>query len=140
MALVITLGRTAKLCVGTSGTATTVVLGAQNASIDANWETKKIMHLQDTARTTIMLLKNWTLTGTLTEDFADAGQDIIRTAYNNGSDIAFMLYPGTATATTTTFMCTTGKVTKYSPSFDPMNENNASFTIEENGVAMTMPA
>ena len=140
MVLTIALGRNAKLCVATSGTATTTVLGAQNASIDANWETKKIMHLQDTARTTIMLLKNWTLTGTLTEDFADAGQDIIRAAYNAGSDIAFMLYPGTATATTTTFMCTTGKVTKYAPGFDPMNENNASFTIEENGVAMTMPA
>jgi hypothetical protein len=140
MVLTITIGKNAKLCVATSGTATTEVLGAQNVSIDAGWESKKIMHLRDSAKTTIMLLKNWTLTGTLTEDFADAGQDIIRTAYNAGSDIAFMLYPGTATATTTTFMCTTGKVTKYGPKFDPMNENNASFTIEENGVAMTMPA
>lgn len=140
MSLAITVGKDAKLCVATSGTATTAVLGVQNVSIDADWETKKIMHLQDSAKTTIMLLKNWTLTGTLTEDFADGGQDIMRTAYNGGSDIAFMLYPGTATATTTTYMCTTGKCPKYSVKYDPMAENTANFTIESNGVAMTCPS
>jgi hypothetical protein len=140
MSLVVTVGKDAKLCLSTSGTATTAVLGVQNISIDADWETKKIMHLQDTAKTTIMLLKNWTLTGTLTEDMADAGQDIIRTAYNGGSGIAFMLYPGTATATTTTYMCTSGVAPKYSVKYDPMSENTATFTIESNGVAMTCPS
>lgn len=140
MSLVVTVGKNAKLCVDTSGTATTQVFGVQNVSIDADWETKKIMHLQDTAKTTIMLLKNWTLSGTLTEDMADGGQDIIRTAYNGGSTIAFMLYPGTATATTTTYMCTTGVAPKYSVKYDPMSENNATFTIESNGVAMTCPS
>lgn len=140
MALVITVGKNAKLCVATSGTATTEVLGVQNVSIDADWETKKIMHLRDSAKTTIMLLKNWSITGTLTEDMADAGQDIIRAAYSGGSAMAFMLYPGTATATTTTYMCTTGVVPKYSIKYDPMSENQATFTIESNGVAMTAPS
>ena len=140
MTLAVTVGKNAKFCVDTAAPATTVVLGIQNVSVDADWETKKIMHLQDTAKTTVPLLKNWTVTGTLTEDFADGGQDIIRTAYHNGSNIAFMIYPGTATATTTTFMCASGMVTKYGPKYDPMNENSASFTIEENGVAMTMPS
>ena len=140
MTLAITLGKDAKLRVATTGTATTVVLGVQSVSIDAGWETKKLMHLEDTAKTTVPLLKNWTVTGTLTEDFADGGQDIIRTAYHNGSNIAFMIYPGTATTITTTYMCASGMVTKYGPKYDPMNENSASFTIEENGVAMTMPS
>jgi hypothetical protein len=140
MVLTITIGKDAKLCVNTSGTASTAVLGVQNVSIDAGWETKKIMHLQDSAKTTIMLLKNWTVTGTLTEDAADAGQDTIRTAYNNGSNVSFTIYPGTATSTTTAFLCTQGKVTKYSTKLDPMNENNATFTIEESGVAITMPS
>lgn len=139
MTLVVTVGKNAKLCVDTSGTATTEVLGVQNVSIDADWETKKIMHLQDSAKTTIMLLKNWTVTGTLTEDLADGGQDIIRAAYNGGTNIAFMLYPGTATATTTTYMCATGVAPKYSVKYDPMNENNATFSIESCGVALTCP-
>ncbi len=112
MTLAVTVGKNAKFCVDTTAPAATVVLGIQNISVDADWETKKIMHLQDTAKTTVPLLKNWTVTGTLTEDMADGGQDIIRTAYNNGTPIAFMLYPGTATATTTTYSCTTGLVTK----------------------------
>ena len=140
MSLAITVGKNAKLCVDTSGTATTSVLGVQNVSIDADWENKKIMHLQDTAKTTVMLLKNWTVSGTLTEDMADAGQDIIRAAYNAGTAIAFTLYPGTATATTTTYMCTTGVVTKYSVKYDPNSEENASFTIESNGTALTCPS
>ena len=140
MTLVYTVGKNAKLCVDTSGTATTSVLGVQNVSIDADWETKKIMHLQDSAKTTIMLLKNWTITGQLTEDMADAGQDIIRAAYNGGTAIAFMLYPGTATATTTTYMCTTGVVPKYSVKYDPMSEETATFTIESNGTALTCPS
>lgn len=140
MSLAITVGKDAKLCVDTSGTATTIVLGVQNVSLDADWENKKIMHLQDSAKTTIMLLKNWSISGQLTEDMADAGQDIIRAAYNNGTSIAFMLYPGTATATTTTYMCTTGVVPKYSVKYDPMSETNASFTIESNGVALTVPS
>ena len=139
MSLVVSVGKNAKFCVDTSGTATTQVLGVQNISIDADWETKKIMHLQDSAKTTIMLLKNWTVSGTLTEDLACGGQDIIRAAYNGGTGIAFMLYPGTATAAATTYMCTTGVAPKYSVKYDPMSENTATFTIESNGTAMTCP-
>jgi len=140
MTLAITVGKNAKFCVDTAAPATTVVLGIQNISVDADWETKKIMHLQDTAKTTVPLLKNWTVTGTLTEDMADGGQDIIRAAYNAGTAIAFMLYPGTATATTTTYSCTTGLVTKYGVKYDPNSEENASFTIESNGVAIVSPS
>lgn len=140
MSLAITVGKNAKLCVDTSGTAATPVLGVQNVSIDADWENKKIMHLQDSAKTTVMLLKNWTVSGTLTEDMEDGGQDIIRAAYNNGTNIAFMLYPGTATATTTTYMCATGYVTKYGVKYDPMSEENATFTIESAGTALTAPS
>ena len=140
MTLAVTVGKNAKFCVGTAGPAATEVLGIQNISVDADWETKKIMHLQDTAKTTVPLLKNWTITGTLTEDFADAGQDIIRTAYNAGTAIAFMLYPDTDAAPTTAYSCTTGLVTKYGVKYDPNSEENASFTIEENGVAITMPS
>jgi hypothetical protein len=122
-----------------SGTATTSVLGVENINIDADWETVKKIYLQDSAKTTIMLLQNWVVTGTLTEDMADAGQDFLRAAYNGGSNIAFMLYPGTATATTTTYMCTSGVVPKYSVKYDPMQPNSATFTIESNGVAMTAP-
>lgn len=98
------------------------------------------MHLGDTAKTTIMLLKNWTVTGTLTEDQADGGQDIIRAGYAGGSVVAWMLYPGTATATTTTYNCSTGVCTRYGVKADPMVENQSTFTIEENGVAMTAPS
>lgn len=140
MTLAITVGKNAKFCVDTVGPATTEVLGVQNISIDADWETKKIMHLRDSAKTTVMLLKNWTVTGTLTEDMADAGQDIIRAAYNDGTPIAFMLYPGTATETTTTYSCTTGLVTKYGVKYDPNSEENASFTIESNGTAIVPPS
>lgn len=140
MTLAITVGKDAKLCVDTSGAATTVVLGVQNVNIDADWETKKLMHLQDSSKTTVMLLKNWTVTGTLTEDMADAGQDIIRAAYNGGTNIAFMLYPGTDTATTTTYRCATGRVTKYGVKYDPNSEENASFTIESAGTALTAPS
>ena len=56
MTLAITVGKNAKFCVDTAGPATTEVIGVQNVSVDADWETKKIMHLQDTAKTTVMAL------------------------------------------------------------------------------------
>lgn len=140
MSLVYTVGKNATFKVDTSGTATTTVLGVQNIDLSGDWETKEIMHLGDSAKTTIMLLKNWEITGTLTEDMADPGQDIIRTAYTNGTNIAFMLYPGTATATTTTYMCATGVVPKYSIKYDPNSEENATFTIKSSGVALTVPS
>jgi hypothetical protein len=140
MPLNILVGKDAKLVVAASGSPTTTVLGVQNLSLDADWETKKIMHLQDTAKTTIMLLKNWTISGSLTEDMADAGQDFVRAAYNGGSNLSIMIYPGTATATTTTYNCLYAVVPKYSIKYDPMSENQATFTIESNGTALTTPA
>lgn len=141
MALVIQVGKDAKFCAAASGTASTTVLGVQNVSIDADWETKKLMHLQDTQKTTIRLMKNFTVTGTLTEDMADAGQDFIRASYNTAATkVAFMLYPGTATATTTTYSCTTGVCTKYSTKVDPSGETTATFTIEPDGVDMVAPS
>lgn len=144
MSLVVTVGKDAKLSVHASTTSTAACLGVQNVSLDADWENKKVMHLCDSAKTTIMLLKNWTLSGTLTEDFADStGQDVIRAAYNNGTNIAFTLFMkgGTgATASADAYSCTTGYVTKYASKADPMSENTATFTIESAGVAVTPPA
>jgi hypothetical protein len=139
MSLNILVGRNAKFCLGASGVATTSVLGVENLNLDGDWETVKKIYLQDSAKTTVMLLKNWTITGTLTEDMADAGQDFLRAAYNGGSNISFMLYPGTATATTTTYSCEYGVVPKYGLKYDPMQPNSASFTIESNGTALTVP-
>ena len=42
MTLAVTVGKNAKFCVDTAGPATTEVLGIQNISVDADWETKKI--------------------------------------------------------------------------------------------------
>jgi hypothetical protein len=138
MVLTITVGKTGRLDVGAS-TANQETLGVQSVDIPMDWETKKIMHLSDSAKTTIMLLKNWTLNLTLTEDLADAGQDIIRTAYNGGSNIAFKLYPDYVGAATEFYTCAYGRVTKYSTKVDPNSEINASVTIESSGTAITLP-
>jgi hypothetical protein len=140
MPLAYIVGKDAVFMLAASGTPTSTVLGVQNLSLDGDWESKKIMHIGDTAKTTIRLLKNWTITGTLTEDMTDTGQNFIRASYNTGAvKVSFMLYPGTATATTTTYSCTSGVVTKYSVKADPMSENQATFTIESDGLALTMP-
>jgi hypothetical protein len=140
MSLVITVGKNANFKVAASGTATASVLGVQNLDLGVDWETKKIMHLQDSAKTTVMLLKNWTVSGTLTEDMGDTGQDIIRTAYNAGSNIAILVQPTSTTISTACWLCETGLCTKYSTKVDPMAENTASFTIESVGMAITPPS
>lgn len=138
MVLVITVGKTGRLDVGAS-TANTQVLGVQSVDLPNDWETKKIMHLGDTAKTTIMLLKNWTLNITLTEDLADSGQDAIRTAYDGGSNLAFKLWGDYAGSVTEFYTCAYGKVTKYSTKVDPNSEITASITVESAGTGMTMP-
>jgi len=138
MVLAITVGKTGRLEVGAAA-ANINVLGVQNVDTPFDWETKKIMHLGDTAKTTIMLLKNWTVSGVLTEDLADSGQDVIRDAYDGGSNIAFKLWPDYSNATTLFYTCAYGKVTKYSTKVDPNSEVNANFTIESSGTAVTMP-
>jgi hypothetical protein len=97
------------------------------------------MHLQDTAKTTIMLLKNWTLNITLTEDLADGGQDIIRAAYDGGSNVAFKLWGDYSGASTEFYTCLYGRVTKYGTKVDPNSEITASVTIESAGTGITMP-
>lgn len=138
MVLAITVGKTGRLEVGAAA-ANIVVLGVQNVDIPLDWETKKIMHLGDTAKTTILLLKNWSLSGVLTEDMANSGQDVFRTAYDGGSNIAFKLWPDYTNATTLFYTCAYGKVTKYSTKIDPNSEVTANFTIESAGTVVTMP-
>lgn len=142
MTLVIaTVGKDAIFKVATTGTATTECIGTENLKVTYNWETVKKMFLNTSAKTTIPTVSDFNITGQITLDSAgDAGQAIIKTAAKNASNIAFMIYPGTATATTTTYMCTAGIVTKYEPSVDPLQPNTVSFTIEPNGVALTLPA
>ncbi len=140
MVLNITVGRTGRFDVGVSDPSTEV-MGVQNVDVSFDWETKKIMHLQDTAKTTIMLLKKWSLNLTLTEDLADAGQDVIRTAYDAGTNIAFKLYPNytDVAARDKFYTCSQGRCSKYSTKVDPMSEINASVTIDSCGVGVTMP-
>lgn len=138
MPLNIIVGKNGRLDVGAAA-ANIEVLGVQNADLPNDWETKKIMHLQDTAKTTIMLLKNWTMTLTLTEDLADSGQDVIRAAYDGGSNIAIKAWPDYTNANTKFYTCAYGRVTKYSTKIDPNSEINASVTIESAGTGMTMP-
>jgi hypothetical protein len=138
MVLAITVGKTGRLEVGTS-TPNTQTLGVQNLRVPLSWKTKKVMHLEDTSETTIMLLKEWQVTGTLTEDQADSGQDIIRAAYGAGSNIAVKIWMDYAGAPTLFYTCAYGRVTRYETSIDPNNEVKADFTIESAGTAMTMP-
>jgi hypothetical protein len=138
MVLNIVVGKTGRLEVGAAA-ANIEVLGVQNVDVPNDWETKKIMHLGDTAKTTIMLLKNWTVSGVLTEDLADSGQDVFRAAYENGTNIAFKLWPDYTNANTKFYTCAYGRVTKYSTKVDPNSEVNANFTIESCGTGITMP-
>ena len=138
MVLSITVGRTGRLEVGAAA-ANIQVLGVQSADLPLDWETKKIMHLEDTAKTTIMLLKNWTLNLVLTEDLADTGQEVFRTAYDGGTNIAFKLWLDYANANTKFYTCEYGKCTKYNTKVDPNGEITANTTIESSGVAVTMP-
>ena len=138
MVLAITVGKTGRLEVG-AACANIQVTGVQNADVPLDWETKKIMHLGDTAKTTIMLLKNWSLNITLTEDLACTGQDALRTAYDGGSNIAVKLWQDYTNANTKFYECAYGKVTKYNTKVDPNSEITASVTIDSSGTAMTMP-
>lgn len=138
MVLAITVGKSGRVEVGAAA-ANIQVTGVQNVDIPLDWETKKIMHLGDTAKTTIMLLKNWTLSMTLTEDLACTGQDAIRTAFNGGSNLAVKIWPNYAGANTEFYECAYGVVTKYDPKVDPTSEITASVTVESSGTAMTMP-
>jgi hypothetical protein len=141
MPVAVTLGKDARMYVATSGTATTEVIGVENIKISHKWETEKKMFLNTTAKTTIPVLPDFTISGQFTVDSGgDAGQGIIRTAAKNASNIAFMIYPGTATATTTAYMCTNGLSLAWDAAVDGLKSNVVNFTIEPNGVAMTLPA
>jgi hypothetical protein len=135
------LGKDAKMCIGTSGTATTEVIGVENLKISYTFDKETKMYLNTSAKTNIPILPDFSITGQVTIDSAgDVGQGILKTAVKNMTNVSFMIYPGTATATTTTYMCTNGYVTEWSPSIEGLKSNVVSFKIEPNGVAMTLPA
>ncbi|MCK9568632.1 hypothetical protein M0R72_06805 [Candidatus Pacearchaeota archaeon] len=122
MSLVNAPGRAGNLKV--SG-ADTSVLGVRNLKIDPAWSTEKLMHLQDTAPSALLNFKEWTVTFDLTEDLADAGQDLIRTAFDDGTSLAFKGY-----VDATHYWTSTAVVTKYSINVDPNKSNTASVTFE----------
>ena len=137
MVLVSTTGRKAALGVGASYT---LVLGVRDVKLNMDWETEKLMHLQDTAKTTIQLLKNWSITGNLTEDFADAGQDIIRAAYNTPQNMEVRYYPNYTDAPSVYYTCAYSVVSKYESGADPTKSETAAFTIDSSGTALTPPS
>ena len=122
MSLVNAPGRAGNLKV--SG-ADTSVSGVRNLKIDPAWSTEKLMHLQDTAPSALLNFKEWVVTCDLTEDLADAGQDLIRTAFDAGSSLAFKAY-----VDATHYWTSTAVVTKYSINVDPNKSNTASVTFE----------
>lgn len=122
MALVNAPGRAGNLKVGGGDTA---VSGVRNLKIDPAWSTEKLMHLQDTAPSALLNFKEWTVTFDLTEDLADAGQDLVRAAFDNGTSLAFKGYVDATHYWTSTAVCT-----KYSLNVDPNKSNTASVTLE----------
>ncbi len=115
-------GRAGNLKVGAADTA---VLGVRNLRIDPTWSTEKLMHLQDSAPSSLLNFKEWTVTFDLTEDLADAGQDLIRGAFDAGTSLAFKAY-----VDATHYWTSTAVVTKYSINIDPNKSNTASVTLE----------
>lgn len=122
MSLVNAPGRAGDLKVGAGNTS---VLGVRNLKIDPTWSTEKLMHLQDTAPSALLNFKEWTVTFDLTEDLADAGQDAIRSAFDNGTSLAFKGY-----VDATHYWTSTAVVTKYSISVDPNKSISAAVTFE----------
>ena len=55
MVLSVTVGKNGKLAIGVSAPSTDVGM-VQNADVPFDWKTRKIMYLQNTAKTTIMVL------------------------------------------------------------------------------------
>ena len=137
MVLVPTTGRKAAIGVGASYT---LVLGARNVRLSNEWEIEKLMHLQDTAKTTIQLLKNWSITLSLTEDYADAAQDVIRAAFNTPQNMEVRYYPNYTDAPSAYYTCAYSVVSKYEMGADPTKSEDANVTIDSSGVAMTPPA
>lgn len=130
MTLVAAPGRLGNLKVGGGDTA---VLGVRKVTPKNSWNTEKPMHLQDTAPSTLLNYKEWSFDVELTEDLADSGQDAIRSAFENGTSLAFKVY-----VDATHYYSSTAYVTKYESTIDPTKSNTATCTFEPYmGTALT---
>lgn len=83
------------------------------------------MHLQDSAPSTLLNYKVWSFDVELTEDLADGGQDAIRSAFENGTSLAFKVY-----VDATHYYSGTAVVTKYTGTVDPAKSNAATATFK----------
>lgn len=107
------------------GGADTPVLGVRNVKLPQNWNTEKIIHLQDEAPSTLLNYKEWTVTVELTEDLQETGQALLYAAYDGGTSIAFKHY-----VDDTHYWSSTALVTKWEGGSDASKTNVATVTLE----------
>lgn len=122
MALAPGPGRLGNFKVGAGDTA---VLGVRSVRLPKNWNTEKVMHLQDTSPTTLLNYQEWTVTVELTMDLTDTGQSAIRSAHDNGTELEFKGY-----VDATHYYHGHAYVTRFEPNVDASRVNTLTVTFE----------
>lgn len=122
MTLTYTSGRLGSLKVGSSYT---TVLGVQQ--IDISMRKKDGWPDVPTGAPLALALYNidWSISGRLTEDLADAGQDDIREAFFYGTSLLIKAYRDA-----THYYSSTASVTQYDVSIDPEGHVVADFELD----------
>ncbi len=77
------------------GVGRTRVLGVRAINLPNNWNTQKLIHLQESVSSASLTFIDWTITVELTQDKTDEGQLAIKAAYENGTKLEFRIYPNT---------------------------------------------
>ena len=67
---------------------------------------------------------DWAISGTITEDLSDSGQDLIRAAFFGGSKLVFKAY-----VDATHYYASDAEVAEYNPEVDAEGHNQVSVTF-----------